>query len=171
MIPHKDKLSTQDVYKPYRQIRKLNKQPFVTEKVFLEILSLFFIFIKDLILKGRTVELPGDMGELCISGAKPRIKFDGEGRPKLPPDWGETRKLWKENPEAREQKKILFHFNDHTGYIRYKIFWKRKFIANIDNLVYYSFMGARKFTREVAQNIFNGVEYNQRQLKYVKNAD
>lgn len=171
MIPNRDSFTARDVYIPYKKVRQLNNQPYSSKMVFCEILSLFFMFIRDRILEGRTVELPGDMGELSINGIKPRIKTDSEGRPKLPPDWGETKKLWLENEEARKNRQILFHFNDHSGFVRYKIFWKRKFIANIDNLIYYSFMGARKFSREVAQNIFKGVEYNQRQLKYIHNAD
>ena len=171
MIPNKGKFVGSDAYEPYKKVRELNGQPFVGKTIYLEIISLFFLFIKNLMLKGRTVELPANMGEMCISGLKPRVKVDSEGRPKLPPDWGETRKLWERDPVAKAEKRIIFHFNEHSGFVRYKIYWKRDFFAHMDNIKYYSFQGARHFTREIAQAIFDGAEYDQRQLKYVKNGD
>ena len=167
MIPLKDNLSMADMYKPYKEARIYNNQKFVNKLTYLKILSLFFKFIKTTILQGRTIEFK-HLGELSISGLKPKIKFDKDNRPKLPPDWGATRKLWAENPEAKEKKQILFHFNDETGFVRYKLFWN-KLKVPLSNKVYYSLIAARRFKREISANIRKGVEYNLRQLKYVSN--
>jgi len=167
MIPLKDNLLTTDIYAPYKEIRKINDQKYVNKTTYLKIISLFFLFIKTTILQGRTIEFK-HLGELSISGLKPKIKFDKDNRPKLPPDWGASRKLWAENPEAKAKKQILFHFNDDTGFVRYKLFWN-KLKVPLMNKIYYSLVAARKFKREISSNIKKGTEYNLRQLKYVSN--
>lgn len=64
--------------------------------------------------------MPFRMGYLGIRKRKltPWINEAGELVNPLPPDWKATLDLWEVDPKAKEQKKLVRHFNEHTkGYI------------------------------------------------------
>lgn len=76
---------------------------------------------------GKRVKIPAGLGSFIFIGKKQRIRLDENGNiAGAPVDWGETRKLWRENEKAREEKQFIYHLNEHTnGYI-YQLRWSHK---------------------------------------------
>lgn len=118
----------------------------------IEIANNFNKFLMEKVFEGFEVVLPARLGVLSVVGTKQEIKFDSEGNPMLPPDWVKTKALWEKSPEAKEQKKLVYHTNSHTGGVRYKIFWsKRRVLVTNKNL--YSLRFTRTNKRRVHEEI------------------
>lgn len=115
-------------------------------------------FLIDNVLDGYEVVLPMKVGIISIIGAVPKITFDDDGNPNLPVNWPATWQLWKKKPESKEQKKKIYHTNDHTDGVRYKYFWSKKkmFVVN-KNL--YSLRLTRENKRAVPMMVAQGKEY------------
>lgn len=153
-----NKVSTPDSYKTYLA---LSNSP-VSKTVYLDIVNQFFKFMMSLIFQGEQIKLPFKTGTVLIQGAKIKPKLEvingvnvikGVG-----PDWVKTKKLWDSSPEAKAAKKIVYHLNEHTNGIRYKITWTKKGI-NIENHSLYSLIFSRANKRAVHQMILDGKEY------------
>lgn len=133
-------------YKPYS---KSVKQP-VDYKLFMLIAYTFFDEFKKALIEGMNVRLFSDIGNFSIIKRKVNLK-------KLKPDWKETKKLWERNPQAKEDKKLIYHLNQHTKGYYYKILWVRGYIKNITS---YSFKPVRQFQRDLSHTVKTGnVDY------------
>ena len=136
-----------------------DKNPIDT-KEFRKIVNGFHQFIADKIIEGETVRLPEKLGELKIVGKKvtPRIDPETGNVVGLAPDWGETRKLWAKCPECEEEKQLVYHLNEHTDGIRYKVAWGKTgvFLHNRD---FYAFTAVRSLKRALKGAIDRGKEY------------
>lgn len=154
-------VSTRDSYKTYVSLSKErypDKEP-IRDIDYFKIVNLFFKFLMDLILEGEHIILPFGMGEILITGLKTKPRLDADGNIKgLSPDWVKTKKLWESNPEAKASKKVLYHFNEHTLGIRYKITWVKK-NTKFENHNLYSLVFARTNKRAVHNKILEGKEY------------
>ncbi len=126
--------------------------------IYIDIVNGFFKYIMELVFEGHQVKLLARTGSIYIRGKKekPRIK-DGkiEG---LAPDWVKTKKLWESNPEAKEQKRLVYHTNEHTHGIRYKIMWSKKDIAT-ENASFYALKFSWDNKRTVNKLLLEGKEY------------
>ena len=128
-------------------------------KTYLLIAADYNKFLMDKVLQGEEVSLPSRMGTLCIMGKKQKIRFNEDGKViGLAPDWVKTKKLWDENPEAKKQKKLVYHTNDHSDNIRYKYSWS-KFRVLVENKTLYSLRVTRTNKRAVHERIISGQEY------------
>lgn len=142
----------------YRQYKKESKNP-VDKKTYLLLASLYNKFLIEKVLEGEIVTLPSRLGTLSILGKKQKIRFDENGNVKgLAPDWVKTKKFWDSNPEAKKQRKLLYHTNPHTDNVRYKYFWSKKNIL-IENKTLYSLRITRANKRAVYRKILDGKEY------------
>lgn len=92
---------------------------------FLSIANGYMEFLVDKILDGEEVALPARLGSMKIVGTKRTLVFDSEGKPKLPPDWVKTKELWANNPEAKAERKLVYHLNEETDGIVYRYHWSR----------------------------------------------
>lgn len=145
-------------YKHY----KATKEVATDEKNYVKINNMLNKFIIDKVFEGYDVILPARMGILNIVGTKKEIEFDEDGNPKLPPDWKKTKELWENNPEAKKNRKRMFHTNEHTDGIVYKFFWsKQKMLVAYKSL--FSLRMTRENKRRVWQEVLNGKEFA---LKY-----
>jgi hypothetical protein len=66
--------------------------------------------------------LPARVGTLRIKKYKPKI-FNKDGslkKDKLNPNWKKTNELWNKDPEAKAQKKLVYHTNEHSDGYEYK---------------------------------------------------
>jgi len=121
------------------------------------LLKEFHKFIAAKILDGEMVELPAGCGILYIGGIKVKIRTDENGEVKgLAPDWPSTHKLWNSNPEAKKERRMVYHFNEHTKGVRYRTTW---WVSSIPNISLYDFVFSRTNKREMAKRILNGKEY------------
>lgn len=94
---------------------------------FLNVLYTFNQILVDYVLEtGNLVRFPFGMGHLSINKYKRsyfRKNKDNEQIINLKPDWNKTMTLWKECPECKEQKKLVYHTNTHTDGFSYYWMW------------------------------------------------
>jgi len=60
------------------------------------------------------------------NGIEEEIEVEEERIRGIAPDWGATRKLWRENPEEEKKKTRIFCFNEHSNGIKYRILWLKR---------------------------------------------
>jgi hypothetical protein len=121
----------------------------------------FMDFItNEVIEKGKRITLPASCGKFYVEGKKIVPHLDEEGILKgMAPDWHGSRKLWERDPEARDSRKMLFHFNEHTRGVRYRFKWEVPLTLGT-NRIFYVFILSRNNRRRLAKNIFGGQEYH-----------
>lgn len=94
---------------------------YVDYSTFSTVLDLFNLKIRELILKESfDFNMPYRMGMLGIRKKKLTPWIDKEGKlvNPLPIDWKATNALWDADPIAKQQKKLVRHYNKHTkGYV------------------------------------------------------
>ena len=151
----------------YRLYRKESKKP-VSLQIFLDITNGFATFITDVLLEGEEVCLPERLGTLQYVGkkVKPRIMEDGSIGG-LSPNWKETMLLWEKDPQKKIDKVMIYHFNEHSNGIRYRLHWSKKkvFIRNKDFYVFrLSSPNKEKFSAKVRE----GYEYYEDSRKFYK---
>jgi hypothetical protein len=116
-------------------------------------------FLLDKVLAGKEVTLPSRMGTLSIIGRQEKIRFSDRGEVQgLAPDWVKTKQLWESNPQAKEDKKRVFHINTATDGVRYKYLWSKKNVL-VENKTLYSLRLTRTNKRAVHKKIINGAQY------------
>jgi len=143
----------------YRAYKKEVESP-VELSLFIKLNNEFALFMTEKILNAKTVYLPHGIGVIKVIGKEVIPKFDEESNriENLSVNWGATRKLWKENEEAKEQKKFIYHFNEHSDGVRYRFLWSR---ANMKckNSNFYTFKPAKRMKQTLAKHIREGREY------------
>lgn len=145
-----------DSYKHYKATAEQNK---VDIKVYLSIVHLFMKFLISKVLDGYRVALPQNLGSLMIVGKKQNVRFDEDGKPKgLAPDWVKTKKLWDQNEEAKKEKKLVYHLNEHSDGIRYRYHWRKRGVF-FKNGGLYSLRMTRENKRTLSKQIKQGGEF------------
>lgn len=105
--------------------------------------------IKLIILENFEFKLPCNLGILSMRKApiKFRLNEDGELDTKvLSANYKATRELWEKDEEARKQKKLIFHTNEHTDGNRMTYWWSKK-KAKVSGIAVYFFMPCRQVKR------------------------
>lgn len=115
-------------------------------------------FLINKVLEGEEVTLPARMGTLSIIGRKQSIKMKDGKIVGLAPDWVKTKKLWESNPEAKKEKKLIYHTNTHTDNTRYKFLWSKCRVL-VENKTLYSLRMTRDNKRAVHTKIKEGKQY------------
>ena len=139
-------------YTHYKNNKK-DKDSSLDFKTYREILYKFNTFLMQKILEGQEVILPSRMGRLCILGTKQNIKVDEDGKIKgLRIDWKSTKELWARDPKMKEEKRLVYFFNEHTEGINYSFKWFKSRVL-ITNKYYYTFVPSRHNKRLLAKLI------------------
>lgn len=147
--------NVRDSYKLYKKLALIP----VDLKTYISYANEYNKFLAQKVLEGEVITLPSRMGTLSIVGKKENIRFNENGSIKgLAPDWVKTKQLWENNPEAKKNKKILYHTNSHTDNVRYKFFWSKINIITL-NKVLYSLKMTRDNKRAVHNLIKEGKQY------------
>lgn len=142
----------------YRLYKESVENP-VDIKIYLLLAADYNKFLIDKVLEGKEVTLPSRMGTLTILGKEQKIKFDEEGKIQgLAPDWVKTKELWENNPQAKAEKKLVYHTNTHTDNVRYKYLWSKKNVL-VENKTLYSLRLTRTNKRAVHKKILKGAQY------------
>ena len=140
----------------HRYYRTITEKP-VNRELFKKIVDQFLSFIVDQITAGKRCKLPAFMGTIQIIGKQRPLSIDENGNIKGIVDWGETTKLWKNNPELK-YKDYLYYENDHTDGYMYKITWSYRNARGKYKLLYV-FKPFRNFKNIVSREIKSGKEY------------
>jgi hypothetical protein len=110
--------------------------------------------INKIIYANLTFKIPGRLGFLRIRKMKIKIRLK-KGKldtNRLSIDWGSTRKLWDNDIEARENKRLIYHLNEHSeGYV-HRFYWA-KYFAIVRNKCVYAFVPCRDAKRLLAKGI------------------
>lgn len=155
--PHRTKIDY-GVNDYYRNFKKENKGTEISRGVFGKVISEYNSFLRNGIsTKGRDIILPKKMGRIELRKSKREVEIDAEGNivNKLPVNWGETRKLWAENEQAKEKKIKIRFTNDHTDSYTFRVTFIRS-KANFKNKSIYSIRFNRQLKRDLAKSIFDG---------------
>jgi len=142
-------------YKHY----KANTSTPVEITTYLSMCADFNKFLIDKVIEGEEITLPSRFGTLAIVGKEQKVRFDEQGNVVgLPPNWRKTKELWNSNPQAKQEKRIVYCTNEHTSNIRYKFFWSKKRVI-IENKTLYALRITRTNKRRVHKKILEGKEY------------
>lgn len=125
---------------------------------FISIANGYMEFLMQKVREGEEVTMPARLGTLFIQGTKKNLKFNKDGIPLLPPNWGETKKLWDKNPDAKATKKIVYCLNEETNGVVYKVNWSKNRVP-IENKIYYNLILTRDNKRAIHNRIKQGKEY------------
>ena len=151
MIP-KTELNTRNAIKTLTQEVDM---PFETK---IKIANSYMEFLMDKVLDGEEVTLPAKTGTLQIRGTKKKLSFNQDGTPRLPPNWGATKKLWDRDPDAKAKRKVVYCLNEETNGVVYKAHWSKNAVS-IENKMYYSLILTRANKRAINRRIKEGKEY------------
>lgn len=145
-----------DMYRTYVKENKLEDK--IDYSLYSKILNLFNKKIsKKVMEESFEYMLPYRLGNLRIKKYKPSRKIDENGNldyKGLSPNWKATKELWKKDEEAKENKKIVFHTNDHSDGYNYKWHFSN-YRSNCGNRTLYYFIPTRTNKRELAGLIKN----------------
>lgn len=130
----------------------------VDKKTYIDINRLFMKYLSGKLLVGGYVKFPERLGYVQVIGSKSKFRVEGNQIKGLAPDWKSTKELWEREPKAREQKRVLFHFNEETNGIRYRFFWSKSGIV-IPNKTLYNFRACRTNKRTLSKRVKEGYEY------------
>jgi hypothetical protein len=143
-----------DIYKFYKSYSD-NPVPYVT---FVRIWKTFVDKITDgIVLEGKDFVMPFRLGSVGIRKKKIIVQMNDDGsidKRFLRPDWKATKELWKVDPEAKENKQLVFHLNKHFGGYNCKWFWDKS-TCSVQNQTAYSLVMTRENKRKLAAAIFD----------------
>lgn len=149
-------------YKSYVKRMKASgaKDRIVTRTKFSMVVKSFMEEMSDSIMTENTVfKLPKRLGYIGIIKKKYKIKTHTNPKGKLvfsgmSPNWKATKKLWEENPAAKEAKKVVYEMNSHSNGFIMKWFWS-KTRSTTKNQTYYEFKASRANKRRLSEVIKN----------------
>lgn len=142
----------------YRFFKKNNPDINITRAEFGAIIKEFNSHTRDrMALKGAGFILPFRLGKVELRKVKTEVKIDEDGNVinQLPTNWKETRKLWKENPAAKDKGIKIKFTNEHTDGYTFKISYLRG-KANFKNKTIYKIRFNRDLKRNLSASIFAG---------------
>jgi hypothetical protein len=130
----------------------------VKKEAYIEICNAFMAFLADKLLTKGEITLPDKIGKLRIVGNKVKVKFQDNKIKGLSVDWKSTNELWLEDSKAKDEKKLIYFFNEETNNVSYRVKWIRNKIA-LKNKTLYNFVLTRANKRDLAKRIKAGQEY------------
>lgn len=143
-----------DSYKIYK---KKSESP-IEIKDYIDLCNEYNKYIMERVFEGYSVMLPGKLGSFSIVGKQVKISYGEDGTPNLAPNWNKTKKLWARCPECKERRKLVYHTNEHSDGIRYKLIWSKKRVL-IKHKTLYSLRLTRANKRRIYKEILNNKEY------------
>lgn len=140
---------SKDAFHYYRKIKPDDSKYVLTDCQFLHIIRLINDDLRDLLIEGKDVTLPEQMGRLELRKITNTIKFvDGKIKTNLPIDWNATLKLWYNNPMCKERKQLVRQENTET----FKVYYN-KTKAKYNNKTFYEFDPNRLLKVNLKNNI------------------
>lgn len=150
----KDFYSIRDSYKIYKE----NNINTIEYSVFSYIVKIYMKFLIDKLFTTGELIIPERIGKIQIIGKKQKIKIEEDTIKGLAPDWKSTKELWEKDPKAKENKQVVYHFNENTNGIRYKFLWSKDRVL-LSNKTLYDLRMTRENKRRLAKTIQGGKEY------------
>ena len=146
--------NTRDSYIVYKNmsVNPINISQYV------QIINHFMKFLSSKLLSTGEIILPDRLGRLSIFGKKVNVRIEDGEIKGLAPDWVKTRQLWDSDEEAKNNKQLVYHFNEETNGIRYKFAWSKNRVL-VSNKTLYNLRMTRSNKRELSKLVREGKEY------------
>jgi hypothetical protein len=141
---------------------KVNNKYNMSLKEYGEIIKACNLAVMNLIIKkGIDFKLPFRMGTMSVVKKKIAYLKLPTGRVRLVAgvDWKATHEMWKEDPKTKENKKVIYYTNEHSGgytiRLRYLNTW-----ANFTGFQYYRFYPTREFNKLLSEEIKTNMNFD-----------
>ena len=146
--------NTRDSYVVYKNmsVNPINISQYV------QIINHFMKFLSSKLLSTGEINIPERLGKLSIFGKKVNVRIEDGEIKGLAPDWVKTKQLWESEEEAKNNKQLVYHFNEETNGIRYKFSWSKNRVL-VSNKTLYNLRMTRSNKRELSRLVREGKEY------------
>ena len=146
--------NTRDSYIVYKNmsVNPINISQYV------QIINHFMKFLSSKLLSTGEINIPERLGKLSIFGKKVNVRIEDGEIKGLAPDWVKTKQLWESDEEAKNNKQLVYHFNEETNGIRYKFAWSKNRVL-VSNKTLYNLRMTRSNKRELSKLVKNNKEY------------
>ena len=146
--------NTRDSYVVYKNmsVNPINISQYV------QIINHFMKFLSSKLLSTGEIIIPERLGKLSIFGKKVKIRIEDGEIKGLAPDWVKTKELWDSDSIAKQNKQLVYHFNEETNGIRYKFAWSKNRVL-VSNKTLYNLRMTRSNKRELSKLVREGREY------------
>ena len=146
--------NTRDSYVIYKN---MSDNP-INISEYVQIINQFMKFLILKLLSTGEIILPERLGRLSIFGKKVNVRIEDGEIKGLAPDWVKTKQLWDLDEEAKNNKQLVYHFNEETNGIRYKFAWSKNRVL-VSNKTLYNLRMTRSNKRELSKLAREGKEY------------
>ena len=146
--------NTRDSYVVYKN---MSDNP-INISEYVQIINQFMKFLILKLLSTGEIILPERLGRLSIFGKKVNVRIEDGEIKGLAPDWVKTKQLWDSDEEAKNNKQLVYHFNEETNGIRYKFSWSKNRVL-VSNKTLYNLRMTRSNKRELSKLIRENKEY------------
>lgn len=146
--------NTRDSYVVYKNmsVNPINISQYV------QIINHFMKFLSSKLLSTGEINIPERLGKLSIFGKKVNVRIEDGEIKGLAPDWVKTKQLWESDEEAKNNKQLVYHFNEETNGIRYKFSWSKNRVL-VSNKTLYNLRMTRSNKRELSRLVREEKEY------------
>ena len=146
--------NTRDSYVVYKNmsVNPINISQYV------QIINHFMKFLSSKLLSTGEINIPERLGKLSIFGKKVNVRIEDGEIKGLAPDWVKTKQLWESDEEAKNNKQLVYHFNEETNGIRYKFSWSKNRVL-VSNKTLYNLRMTRTNKRALSNLVKEGKEY------------
>ena len=154
----KHKVKTDYGMKDYHRFYVKKTGHKVDSKLYGEVIKEFNGHVRDrLSLRGAGYVFPFKIGKVELRKVKREVKVGEDGKiiNRLPINWKETRKLWREHPGTKERGVKMRFTNEHTDGYTFRIFYIKS-NANYKNKSIYKMQFNRQMKRQLSRSIFAG---------------
>ena len=146
--------NTRDSYVVYKN---MSDNP-INISEYVQIINHFIKFLITKLLTTGEINIPERLGRLSIFGKKVNVRIEDGEIKGLAPDWVKTKQLWDSDEEAKNNKQLVYHFNEETNGIRYKFSWSKNRVL-VSNKTLYNLRMTRSNKRELSKLVREGKEY------------
>ena len=146
--------NTRDSYVVYKN---MSANP-INISQYVQIINHFMKFLITKLLITGEINIPERLGKLSIFGKKVNVRIEDGEIKGLAPDWVKTKELWDSDPIAKQNKQLVYHFNEETNGIRYKFSWSKNRVL-VSNKTLYNLRMTRSNKRELSKLVREGKEY------------
>lgn len=125
---------------------------------FMEVVKGYMKFLSSKLHEVGEISIPEKLGIVQIVGKKAKVTIENGEIKGLAPDWAGTKALWESDEEAKNNKQLVYHFNEDTNGVRYRFFWSKSRVL-VANKTLYNLRMTRTNKRTLSSNIKAGKEY------------
>ena len=141
----------------YELYKEENENP-ISKRDYVSINRDFMKYLSAKLLVDGIVKFPERLGYVQVVGNKSKFRVENNMIKGLAPDWAGTKALWESDEEAKNNKQLVYHFNEDTNGVRYRFFWSKSRVL-VANKTLYNLRMTRTNKRTLSSNIKNGKEY------------